>query len=391
MARYIPEKHYIGFQHRGEGCKLGFMTPYGTNSAAKKRMSTVDNWINGWGRDEDKKPIKAETFINEGMFGFKIGESVRRWSTQNVLWRIEDPRGFELEISSGNMAYIIANTSIINGEITDKLIWCRDGSQNYLLPLGSEEHQTYTENTNAVRVKVGDLSPGDVILLNNSYQHTYLGKYTFVFGALPGFAMQYDVQAQPITGTKRIIVLKDENGKFVGKASLPKTTSLVTKGVDKKDYSEEIYKDVDYYGNTFSAANIKHVCKNSVSSVKVAATLKIVETETPIQTRRYSIYDRYLSYSDDVKADSNFIFIRNKSFGEVGSSSTKITQINFDIGENKINYTVFHDGGRVGFYNGGKLPPGIHRGGNYPLTKESQLQGMYAFEITVNDEKVLFA
>ena len=120
---YIPEKHYVGFQHRNEGDQivLGFATPYATDSAFKKRKSTVDSWANGYMNMKAKDPNRRQTEIldNELMSGFEIARSVRShgWNGGNVLWRIADPRGFELEISSANLASILDCATVINGVI----------------------------------------------------------------------------------------------------------------------------------------------------------------------------------------------------------------------------------------------------------------------------------
>ena len=113
----IPEKHYITFSSgRGEDAPLAFMTPYGTDSAAKKRMDTADRWAGGWG--QQKLSIEPKTVNNELLSGFKILTNVQRYSTSNVVWRILDPRGFELEISSGNMSMLLGLTTIENGTLT---------------------------------------------------------------------------------------------------------------------------------------------------------------------------------------------------------------------------------------------------------------------------------
>ena len=41
----IPEKHYVGMVVRnGSKIPLGFITPWGDDKAAQKRMKTVDDW-----------------------------------------------------------------------------------------------------------------------------------------------------------------------------------------------------------------------------------------------------------------------------------------------------------------------------------------------------------
>jgi hypothetical protein len=95
---------------------LGFATPYEPNlKAYEKRKSTIDSWV----RSYYTTPVKIEPIIidNVPLDNFKIAESVRRvyWGGGNVVWRIQDPRGFELEISSANLARIIDCVTIQHG------------------------------------------------------------------------------------------------------------------------------------------------------------------------------------------------------------------------------------------------------------------------------------
>lgn len=69
---------------------------------------------------ESLKPIIIE---NVPRNGFKVASTVSRYSTSNKLWRIMDPLGFELEISTANMEDLIM-TGVINcGEFEGLLIW----------------------------------------------------------------------------------------------------------------------------------------------------------------------------------------------------------------------------------------------------------------------------
>jgi len=136
---------------------LGFLTPFEENQAGRKRKESVDYWAgntdnmfdldaNGYfiqvpyGQPYKMEPkIPAETFKNEPLRGFRVVNMVRRYETSNVLWRVEDPRGFQLELSSDNLSYLITEQGIgKGGEILAPCIWARIGSQNYLVPACSE-------------------------------------------------------------------------------------------------------------------------------------------------------------------------------------------------------------------------------------------------------------
>lgn len=205
MAIYIPEEQYVGFQLRREGgaydpttgtwngaedVLLGFATPVSSDAAFKKRKATVDSWGRGYGygrpnQEPTDERLTPRTLKNELAEGFEIARSVRRygWNGGNVVWRVIDPRGFELEISSANFASIVDCTTIVNGVIQGRCVWGRDGSTNVLLPENSEPYQEFVKLTalkNQVKaggVSVKDIKPGYIITLESGDEVEYLGKF----------------------------------------------------------------------------------------------------------------------------------------------------------------------------------------------------------------------
>lgn len=179
----IPEQHYVGFNKRAEDdIPLGFMTPDGEDAAAIKRKATVDDWAkrNYYGSKDIKLP--AATYQNKPLSGFKFGSSVRHgggWGQGNVKWRIEDPRGFELEISSPNLQQIMEISTIEKGEILEKCVWGRLGSENILIPISSEVYQTALTNTARLNssASLKDLEIGYNIVLQNGIEGRYLGAH----------------------------------------------------------------------------------------------------------------------------------------------------------------------------------------------------------------------
>ncbi len=187
----IPSQHYIGVKPERDtesSLPLAFATPFGTDAAYEKRKSTVDNWCRGYGHYVDGKYVypefEASVQDNVLMEGFRIAESVRRigWNGGNVVWRVVDPRGFELEISSANFARVIDCTTIVNGEITGKCIWGRDGAANVLLPEASEPYQQATANTKRSTMKVDakSLAVGDEVEFKDGQIWVYAGVFTML-------------------------------------------------------------------------------------------------------------------------------------------------------------------------------------------------------------------
>lgn len=199
MAIIVSNQIYIGYQERAEGdwktpmkdrkqTLLGFATYYEENAAFEKRKNTIDSWAQGnyWNRKE--KVIPAEIIDNELLSGFKLSREVRRsasWGGGNVLWRIEDPRGFELEISSANLAAIMGCSTIVNGEIQGKCKWgwnTTGGSKVVLLPEHSDPYKQALEDTKRRNSNVSwkDVNIGDKVELKNGTVAVYYGYHHYL-------------------------------------------------------------------------------------------------------------------------------------------------------------------------------------------------------------------
>ena len=171
------EKMYVGFQraryHNSETPRLlGFAVPQGTTKAEKNRMSTVDRWS---GKEEPSRVID-----NKPSRGFKLLEVVSRYSTSNKLFRVLDPRGFELEISSDNLLELAMNSTIVKGEIVEECVWAQHNGV-YLMPTSDERYKFWVKGLNKPKskieagkyyVNVGNLL--SVFRFEGIFHHTYL-------------------------------------------------------------------------------------------------------------------------------------------------------------------------------------------------------------------------
>jgi len=196
MSIIVSDKMYVGYNLRGgkdNKIVLGFATYLPLDDTKKqqtayeKRKSTVDTWSKrGWHQTGDN----PETGIvdNELLEGFKIAREVRRcgWGSGNVLWRIEDPRGFELEISSANMASILSCTTMREGVIEGKCKWGWNlvgGSRVVLLPEVSEPYQEAIKTTTLKQRKetpIKQVNIGDKVTLKNETVGIYCGSLHYV-------------------------------------------------------------------------------------------------------------------------------------------------------------------------------------------------------------------
>ena len=272
----IADKLYVTIQYRGDASNtdglLGFASPYEKNAKFEKRKVTQDRWAYGYGADitiadDESITVTGEgtpqyggggkwdasmLFIancypriikNEPVDGFQIAKSVRRssgWNgAGNVVWRISDPRGFDLEIGSENFASILLCSTMINGTIQGKCVWGRDGAKNVLLPEASEPYQqalTQTKKVNST-VSLRDVQVGDEVEIisttipEEDHKCQYLGKYYF---------MQADSQrpdhGQP--GSAVVSMISKQNERYLFKSlasqqyftlSSPKISTVTTR------------------------------------------------------------------------------------------------------------------------------------------------------------------
>ncbi len=181
----IPKQHYVGRKQQGtaKDLPLGFATPVETKGF-DKRKATVDSWahVNSWEQQRGQEQLDAITVDNELLEGFQIAESVRRiyWGGGNVVWRVIDPRGYELEIPSSNLARILDCCDVEKGVIKQRCIWGRDGAQNILLPENSEPYQSAVANTDRSKIKVPmkEINIGDLVVFKDGTEVVYMGTYS---------------------------------------------------------------------------------------------------------------------------------------------------------------------------------------------------------------------
>ncbi len=110
------------------------------SNPTKKRLETGAKWAlkrPDYYNIDDYLPYGL-VFDNEPTVGFYIGDSVSRWTTQNKLFRVLDPRGFTVELSTGNIATLLHYTTVINGYVQEPCVYCYEAGKHFLLPVNSE-------------------------------------------------------------------------------------------------------------------------------------------------------------------------------------------------------------------------------------------------------------
>lgn len=353
----IPEKLYVTVQYRtdvadNDGGLLGFASPYTKDSAFEKRKSTQDTWAYGYGAqmeitDTDSVIIKSvpdnakwdktSLFVykcqpriikNESIEGFEIAKSVRRYGwngSGNVKWRITDPRGFDLEISSENFASVIDCVDMEKGLIKGKCTWGRDGSQNILLPESSIPYQEAITRTVKLNSKVSlkDVQLGDVVDVITTKVDAedaiaiFYGKMYFLsvdhgtndHGNFNGNFYLNKKQAESY------LFKSVKSGKYFTINSSPKIASVVTKistPEDKKILAKTVNEYIKDAGPT--VGDIRNVIL--VSDIKIVPEKVEVEKSpvTGITEGAWPVIDSYYSrtYFAECNGKSYVTYMPNK-------------------------------------------------------------------------------
>jgi len=146
----------------------------GYNNTTKKGKADQDKVERWCGKGMTK------VIVNEPIDGFEIDKSVSRYSTSNKVWRIKDPRGFILEISTSNMEMLLNNCTMENGVVKGKCVW---GVSNKmaLLPESHPEFDNIVneQSTTSKFLTPSKLKSGMILRKNTGEKIQYIGKVCY--------------------------------------------------------------------------------------------------------------------------------------------------------------------------------------------------------------------
>ena len=173
---WIPDQWFVAkHAYRGGDVPLAYMVPDGDDSQAKKRKSNARDWAKPgrgryynantgqWEDVDDSEEPEFMTIEPASQTGFRIASVAKRSGRESnrELFRVVDPRGFELEIDPGNFLKIMRNANVDKGTIHTELAWVRAGSNNLLIPTKSDDYEEAVEESKA---RNSNLGMGDVEL-----------------------------------------------------------------------------------------------------------------------------------------------------------------------------------------------------------------------------------
>lgn len=202
----IPEKVYVGVHPRNNGSyPYALVTAWGTDSAARNRMLTVDS------NSKD-----AVAIPNTPTVGFVVDSTA--WKDEI---KIRDPRGFLVGIRSDHVIQLMRNSTMINGMIVEPCVYARSNGQNVLLNTRSDVYRHSQLMTEIALSKDSwkNAKPGNRVTLTNGVQGVYLGKYHSVNLDTSAWVDQSRPAANKLTceATAKFVILRDQNVRHYSK------------------------------------------------------------------------------------------------------------------------------------------------------------------------------
>lgn len=374
MAIVIPKQHYVTIQYRKDASTesglLGFASPYTKDAAFEKRRATQESWAYGGygtqfdiGEDGSILPndnAKIDRFTlfatkcypiitdNELVEGFEVSKSVRRsggWGgSGNIVWRIADPRGFELEISSENFARVVDCTTIENGKILGKCLWGREGPKNILLPEASDVYQEAVKTTTKVNTKISlkDVQVGDIVeimstkVLADDLVCQFFGKYYFLSAEQLGGDYHYG-------GTGKFSFCHSQSDKYLFKSektgkyfvlSTPKVVDIITKigtPLNKEDVAREVTAKMSQIFKIEDELEAVIVSATKIDLTKV--TVELIPLTEKITGDQWPSVGRYDSNADAIvcKLDGKFYVASVESGAYNQANIPELTELTLDL------------------------------------------------------------
>lgn len=150
---------------------LGFLKNPNTVDEDKVRTSynTERKWATSIRHDIKNTPVSNLSIVN----------TQRRNTTNNVVFEIQDPRGFRLQISGENFFDIITRNSLINGVITTgEYVWGFNGSSAYLVEVNSDIYRVSKNfEQNKKKVNINSLPVGATFYDKGGRKYIHVGKH----------------------------------------------------------------------------------------------------------------------------------------------------------------------------------------------------------------------
>ncbi len=182
---YVPEKLKIGFDIRMDQYvnRLGFINYYKPEGDLRFKK-TFDAWIDSRVPTEEYDNIPTEGFVLDKS---DPNNSWKSFTTTPDYILVYDPRGFEFEISTQNLLYILNYCEVKAGKLlTGEFVYAwlgQQGNNVQLLPVASPEYKEALDAMNIIKnsknITESDLEIGKIYIHKKDGRLVYLGNFPY--------------------------------------------------------------------------------------------------------------------------------------------------------------------------------------------------------------------
>lgn len=174
----IPTKLIVGIE-KNRDSKVGKLAYYDESNKIKQEKL--------WKEAIDKN-LGILNINNEPIKGFRLTENnlldTVDWNNLNVKLVVRDPRGFEFEMTIGNLIYLMYNKSYDSGaNLKGEFVYGWSGRNMMLIPTTSKDYELYKDYTKQINsesfVKEKDLKIGASYISKNNKEYVYMGVSKF--------------------------------------------------------------------------------------------------------------------------------------------------------------------------------------------------------------------
>ncbi|MCK9530997.1 MAG: hypothetical protein M0R77_10640 [Gammaproteobacteria bacterium] len=345
----IPDEHYVTFTFRSDDIyPLGFLVPEGKDQASIKKKATADQWAS-----RSKVQVPAKTFKNKPMVGFEIRKSVQHYRSRGAnkeVWRILDPRGFELEITNDNMEFIIDHCILDKGEIISSCIWGREGSRNMLLPVDCDEYRAAIANTERLSKKASmrDVKLGDHVTFKKGTRGRFLGKY---YKYVLEIGNQFDLSSTIEVSSSKYYVFVDDKQELTISSSVQVSEINKSEPISEADAEVLVNQLIQVKNSSYRYSDAPVMMSTEkIEFNKFTPDYSPISNLDEVMPRGYyhailTAKNNGLTYVVDAKSSSY-------SYNKDTINATEIKKT--DLDENIITYVQIP---QSGYYGGNRMTP----------------------------------
>jgi hypothetical protein len=270
----ISKKIYAGYKPTIEGdLSDAVIIPVGDSAIEKKKIKTFLS-KNKHYKELDNIPLP----------GFTLCEGTRlKYGSIDPGWRIIDPRGFTVKITSRNLESILLVTGITEGLIQQKCVWAREDSSTTmrLVPQSADLYAEAVLNTDILESKVNikDVQIGDTVLLQNKIVGIYRGVAS-VYSSPGGHGLRH-IHKVSVGLRKQFIEVAPDKFFFQSDAKILKILKSTSTPMSREDSIAGLLEsrisgrgkfaiDAQFYTSNYTTAGINHISISAIPVVELS-------------------------------------------------------------------------------------------------------------------------